>query len=247
MRPGLPDMVDSDSFFLYTDNRQRMKKTGRIMEKTMNTCLYNSPIGILEISENNSKIISLYPHQDENVTGDGNSLLQKWQGRQNQHDSQNRQCQQEWQGRGQCSQGQYSHRQDSDLLTEACRQLDEYFQGKRKSFNLPIGYAGTPFQESVWKELQNIPYGETRSYEDIAVKLGNPKAVRAVGQANNRNRILLIIPCHRVIHKNGDVSGFACGIEIKKYLLNFERTSYRIGNYLEFPHEIMSSRSESCN
>ena len=149
------------------------------------TCLYYSPIGILQISEDDGKIKKLYPYQKEN-----DSTIDM---------------------------------QPSSLLRETCRQLDEYFQGKRKEFDLPLAYAGTPFQESVWRELQKIPYGETRSYEDIAVGIGNPKAVRAVGQANNRNPILLLIPCHRVIHKNGDISGFACGIETKKYLLELER------------------------
>ena len=82
---------------------------------------------------------------------------------------------------------------------------------------------GTTFQKQVWEELQRIPYGETRSYEDIAVAIGNPKAVRAVGQANNRNPLLIIVPCHRVIHKNGDITGFACGTEVKKYLLDLEK------------------------
>lgn len=190
----------------------------------MNSCLYNSPIGVLKISENNCKITSLYLYQKENtslylyrkesVSGDCSSLPQ---------DQQNPQNQQEQSG----------HEQHSELLREACRQLDEYFQGKRKNFDLPIDYAGTPFQEKVWKELQNIPYGETRSYEYIAVKIGSPKAVRAVGQANNRNPILLIIPCHRVIHKNGDISGFACGIESKKYLLNLESSFFKINTRQE--------------
>ena len=162
----------------------------------MNTCLYNSPIGILRISEADGKITNLSLHQKINDTASNTisdtDLLQ------------------------------YRQEQSSELLRKACLQLGEYFQGKRRQFDLPLGYAGTPFQESVWRELQNIPYGETRSYEDIAVRIGNPKSVRAVGQANNRNPILLIIPCHRVIHKNGDISGFACGIETKKYLLELE-------------------------
>lgn len=112
---------------------------------------------------------------------------------------------------------------DSKLLDEVCRQLDEYFQGKRKQFDLPLSCAGTAFQQRVWSQLQKIPYGETRSYEDIAAAIGNPKAQRAVGQANNRNPIMIIIPCHRVIHKNGDISGYACGIEAKRYLLGLER------------------------
>ena len=162
----------------------------------MNTCLYNSPIGILRISEADGKITNLSLHQKTNDTASdticGIDLRY------------------------------YRQEQPSKLLRKACLQLDEYFQGKRRQFDLPLGYVGTPFQESVWKELQNIPYGETRNYEDIAVRIGNPKSVRAVGQANNRNPILLIIPCHRVIHKNGDISGFACGIETKKYLLELE-------------------------
>lgn len=111
----------------------------------------------------------------------------------------------------------------SDLLYEAYKQINEYFAGRRKEFDLPISFRGTAFQQRVWKELQRIPYGETRSYEDIAVGIGNPKAVRAVGQANNRNPIMIIVPCHRVIHKNGDIDGFACGIEVKKYLLDLEK------------------------
>ena len=111
----------------------------------------------------------------------------------------------------------------SELLYEAYRQINEYFAGKRKKFELPICCMGTTFQKQVWEELQRIPYGETRSYEDIAIGIGNPKAVRAVGQANNKNRLLIIVPCHRVIHKNGDISGFACGTEVKKYLLDLEK------------------------
>lgn len=114
--------------------------------------------------------------------------------------------------------------QHSDLLYEAYKQLEEYFRGNRKQFDLPLHCAGTPFQRQVWSELQNIPYGETRCYEDIAMGIGNEKAVRAVGQANNRNPIMIIVPCHRVIRKNGDIGGFGCGIEAKEYLLNLEKS-----------------------
>lgn len=111
----------------------------------------------------------------------------------------------------------------SSLLSEACTQLDEYFANKRTTFNLPIKFtSGTPFQQSVWFALRSISYGETRSYEDIARAIGNPKAVRAIGHANTRNPILLLVPCHRVINKNGTIGGFGCGIEVKRKLLELE-------------------------
>lgn len=116
-----------------------------------------------------------------------------------------------------------SHVQYSDLLYEAYCQLRAYFEGRRREFQLPIWEGGTDFQKQVWAALREIPYGETRSYQEIAMAIGNPKAVRAVGQANNRNPLLIVTPCHRVIHKNGDISGFACGVEVKKYLLELER------------------------
>lgn len=116
-----------------------------------------------------------------------------------------------------------SHEKHSDLLYEAYRQLMEYFRGERMTFDLPLECHGTPFQQKVWRELQKIPYGEVRSYQDIALGIGNGKAVRAVGQANNKNPIMIIVPCHRVIHKNGDITGFGCGTEVKKYLLDLEK------------------------
>lgn len=111
----------------------------------------------------------------------------------------------------------------SELLYEAFRQVNEYFAGGRTRFELPLACEGTAFQQRVWGQLQTIPYGETRSYEEIAAGIGNAKAVRAVGQANGKNPILIIIPCHRVIRKNGELSGFACGVDIKKYLLDLEK------------------------
>ena len=89
----------------------------------------------------------------------------------------------------------------SDFLHEVYHQLNEYFAGKRKIFDLPVDSKGTAFQKAVWRELQKIPYGETRSYEDIAVAIGNKKAVRAIGQANGRNPIMIVVPCHREQHK----------------------------------------------
>lgn len=122
----------------------------------------------------------------------------------------------------------------SDLLYEAYTQLQEYFAGKRTQFELPIHNAGTAFQRRVWQELRQIPYGETRSYQDLAVAIGNPRACRAVGQANNKNPLLIINPCHRVIHKNGDITGFGCGTEVKRYLLNLESTSERCETMKQF-------------
>ena len=110
----------------------------------------------------------------------------------------------------------------SPLLLEACRQLKEYFSHQRKIFQLPTKQAGTPFQQQVWQVLESIPYGETRSYQDIARAIGNPKAMRAVGQANNRNKILILVPCHRVIQKDGQLGGFEFGVDAKKWLLELE-------------------------
>lgn len=111
---------------------------------------------------------------------------------------------------------------DSPLLQKAARQLDEYFNGKRKVFDLPLLPRGTDFQLKVWKALQTIPYGETRSYGQIAAITGNPKASRAVGMANNRNPIAIIIPCHRVIGHDGSLTGYAGGLELKQKLLGLE-------------------------
>ena len=104
----------------------------------------------------------------------------------------------------------------------AAAQLQEYFAGSRKSFTFPIELRGTPFQISLWKELANIPYGETRTYGDIARAIGNPNAVRAVGMACNRNPIWIAIPCHRVIGSNKKLTGYAGGLSMKESLLNLE-------------------------
>lgn len=112
---------------------------------------------------------------------------------------------------------------ETSLLKEANQQLQEYFTGKRKSFDLPLAPKGTEFQQKVWAALQDIPYGITYSYKDIAKSVGNIKACRAVGMANNRNPIPLFIPCHRVIGANGSLVGYAGGLDIKKKLLETER------------------------
>ena len=110
------------------------------------------------------------------------------------------------------------------LILEACVQFDEYFAGKRREFDLPLSpRGGTPFQQTVWKQLQEIPYGRTISYSQLAQAVGNPKACRAVGSANGKNPISIIIPCHRVIAADGSLGGYASGLEIKKQLLDLER------------------------
>jgi len=108
-------------------------------------------------------------------------------------------------------------------FAKVIEQLDQFFAGERKSFNLPLAPEGTVFQQKVWKALQRIPFGGTASYSEIAENVGNPKGCRAVGMANARNPIPIIIPCHRVIGKNGSLSGFGGGIETKQYLLDLEK------------------------
>lgn len=109
------------------------------------------------------------------------------------------------------------------ILKEAGQQLYSYFLGKQKAFTLPLAPVGTEFMMRVWKSLQNIPYGETRSYKEIAQSINNPKASRAVGLANNKNPIPIFIPCHRVIGANGELVGFRSGLETKQYLLELEK------------------------
>lgn len=117
---------------------------------------------------------------------------------------------------------QYPRGEDK-VIEKARRELDAYFAGKLKNFSVPVAPQGTPFQESAWKALQKIPYGATRSYAQQAVAIGKPKAVRAVGSANGRNPIPIIIPCHRVIGADGSLTGFGGGMETKRYLLALEQ------------------------
>ena len=111
---------------------------------------------------------------------------------------------------------------DSPALLQAERQLNEYFAGTRDRFDLELDFEGTEFQKKVWAALLTIPFGETRSYSQIAKQIGSPKAVRAVGAANGRNPISIVAPCHRVIGASGRLTGFAGGLEAKQYLLTLE-------------------------
>jgi len=111
---------------------------------------------------------------------------------------------------------------DTPLLVQAERQMLEYLAGERRAFTLPLSLQGTPFQQQVWQALRDIPYGETRTYGQIAQTLGNAKACRAVGMANNKNPLLIIVPCHRVIGANGALTGYAAGLHVKEELLKLE-------------------------
>lgn len=112
----------------------------------------------------------------------------------------------------------------SFLVLQAEQQLYEYFKGLRKEFDLPLNPQGTVFQKKVWKALQEIPYGEVRTYGQIAGAVGSPKGARAVGMACHNNPILIMIPCHRVIGANGSLTGFGCGLDMKEKLLKLEST-----------------------
>ena len=113
--------------------------------------------------------------------------------------------------------------EETELILQCKMQLDEYFRGERKTFDLPLAPKGTDFQKKVWNALKEIPYGETRTYGEIAAAVGNPKAARAVGMANNKNPIGIIIPCHRVVGVDGKLVGYAGGMDKKEWLLQLER------------------------
>ena len=112
---------------------------------------------------------------------------------------------------------------ETPILQKTCRQLAEYFAKERTYFSIPLAPDGTEFLQKVWKALEKIPYGETRSYKEIAEQINHPKAYRAVGMANNKNPIPIIIPCHRVISSSGTLTGYAGGLDIKSFLLELEQ------------------------
>ncbi len=158
-----------------------------------NTCIYNSIIGPLLISEEEGSVTELSFATEKTIeelkhkTSDENTEISA------------------------CS-----------SLLEVSKQLDEYFDGKRTDFDIKINPKGTEFQQRVWAELLKIPYGDTCSYKDIAVRIGSEKAYRAVGGANNKNPVSIIIPCHRVIGENKKLVGYGGGLDIKEKLLNLE-------------------------
>lgn len=111
---------------------------------------------------------------------------------------------------------------ETETIRRAYAQIKEYMDGNRKTFDLPLAPKGTKFQKQVWQALSDIPYGQTRTYKEIAVAVGNPKAVRAVGMANNRNPLIVVVPCHRVIGSDGKMIGYAAGVDKKEFLLRLE-------------------------
>lgn len=125
--------------------------------------------------------------------------------------------------------GAQSMRRDtSPLLEDAQRELNEYFAGRRRAFSVPLSIHGTPFQQSVWRALMEIPWGETISYGELARRIGRPNACRAVGMANHANSLPIFIPCHRIIGADGRLTGYAGGLEIKKKLLEIEGIDVKI-------------------
>ena len=115
---------------------------------------------------------------------------------------------------------------EARILSKAVCQLEEYLAGKRKKFDVPLDTAGTPFQKKVWQELRKIPYGKTCSYKDIAHRIKNPKAVRAVGGANGKNPLCIIVPCHRVIAHDRSLGGYSWGLPMKMKLLELETSAH---------------------
>jgi methylated-DNA-[protein]-cysteine S-methyltransferase len=111
----------------------------------------------------------------------------------------------------------------AEIFARIETELKEYFAGQRRTFDVPLAFAGTPFQQLVWSALREIPYGETMSYGELAERLGKPSASRAVGLANGKNPIGIIVPCHRVVGSNGSLTGYGGGLERKRYLLDFEQ------------------------
>jgi methylated-DNA-[protein]-cysteine S-methyltransferase len=122
-----------------------------------------------------------------------------------------------------CNEPIIDERNDSALLAECICQLDEYFSGQRTIFDIPVNQEGTPFQQNVWNALTDIPFGKTVSYSDIAKALNNPKSVRAVGAASGQNKVWIIVPCHRVIGANGSLTGYAGGLDRKRWLIAHEK------------------------
>lgn len=165
-------------------------------------CLMKSPIGTLRLEAEQGAIIAVH-------FADGEDCTKNRREEQDEQTAKNRNME---------------NRENREVLETAVRQIEEYFEGKRTEFSVPVSPSGTEFQKKVWHALRQIPYGETRSYEEVAQMVENPRAHRAVGMANHKNPIPLLIPCHRVIGKNGKLTGYAGGLDKKTALLELERS-----------------------
>lgn len=150
----------------------------------MHTVLYSSPLGMLQLMEENGQLITAGFADELPVTATGKT--------------------------------------SSEILNQTIQQLDEYFAGTRKEFDLPLHPSGTAFQQTVWKQLQQIPFAETITYLHLAKRLGNVKSIRAAASANGKNPLAIIIPCHRVVGANGQLTGYAGGLHRKQWLLEHE-------------------------
>lgn len=173
-----------------------------------NKCYMTSPIGTIIIEEDGEAITALYIDKDKSTQSTVHEKICK--------------TADETVCIADCG-TIFEAAHDTALLQAARKQLTEYLAGTRKKFELPLHFHGTEFQQKVWKALQQIPYGETRSYGEMAAAVGNPKASRAIGGANNKNPIMIIVPCHRVIGADGSLVGFGGGLPVKKYLLDLEK------------------------
>ena len=158
--------------------------------------IYNTRLGRVLIGEENQAITRLYLITKKEEGTNRNALLEEYR------------------------------LEETPLIKEAMKQFEQYLAGERKEFDIAIKPQGTAFQQKVWEALRAIPYGETRSYKEIAMTIGNEKACRAVGMANNHNPILCIIPCHRVIGSNHKLVGFGCGLDVKEQLLHLENENF---------------------
>lgn len=168
-------------------------------------CYYESPVGLLEIGEDNHGICRI------GFTKTASRVLDRKEAAGNETEV------------GKTVSDKMFPVTETPLMMETIRQLQQYFSWKRKEFDLPLSFYGTDFQKDVWKALMEIPYGETRSYGQIAEVLGRPKACRAVGMANHVNEILIVVPCHRVIGANGSLTGYGGGLDVKEKLLKLEQ------------------------
>lgn len=170
----------------------------------MTYAYYPCPLGLIKIGCENEKIVCVHcvDKKETEAFGGQNNCTQNGQ-------------------RDGAAPKQYINAA-TELSDRAYEQLMEYFEGRRRIFELPLKLHGTEFQTAVWRELLKIPYGETRSYKDIAEAVGNPKACRAVGMANHNNPIWIIVPCHRVVGADGSMVGYAGGVNIKRQLLELE-------------------------